>query len=162
MNGSASTPPAPVHSLSRRLGTLTAPIPPAGGRGHLPGPLAAYRRLTYLLLRGPLGVVLTIVVLGAASAWDGRGGLALASAWVLLSGTYCLLNFWHCRETHCVVTGLGWTPLGLLGLAIAAAPATRLSWHEWWELEVAAYLVILVAGFTLQYVVASRTGRRFL
>jgi hypothetical protein len=60
--------------------------------------LDAYLRITHLLLRGPLGVVLTIAVLGAASAWDGRGGLALASAWVLLSGSYCLLNFWHCRE----------------------------------------------------------------
>src|SRR5487761_333317 len=162
MTGTASPPPAPVHNLTRRLGTLTAPTPPAGGRVELPGPLDAYRRLTHLLLRGPLGVVLTIAVLGAASAWYSRGGLALASAWVLLSGSYCLLNFWHCRETHCVVTGLGWTPLGLLGFAIAAVPATGLSWHEWWELEVAAYLVILVAGFTLQYVVASRTGRRFL
>lgn len=162
MNRTSASPPATVHHPSDRRGSLFAPTPRAGGGGQFPRPLAAYRRLGHLLLRGTVGVVLTVAVLGAASAWDGPDGLALASAWVLLSGSYCLLNFWHCRETHCVVTGLGWTPLGLLGLAVAVASPNRLSWHEWLELEVAAYVLILVAGFTLQYVVASRTGRRFL
>ncbi|HEX6539152.1 MAG TPA: hypothetical protein VF155_08235 [Candidatus Dormibacteraeota bacterium] len=130
--------------------------------GTMPTPMTAYLRVTGSLVRGPLGVVLAIAFLGGTSALTGRAGLAVASAWVLMSGTYCVLNFWHCRETHCVVTGLGWTPLGLVGLAVAALPATPLSWHEWWELVVAAYLVILTAGFTLQCAVAARTGRRCL
>ena len=48
--------------------------------------------------------------------------MAVAAVWVLVSGTYCLTNFWCCRETHCVVTGLGWTALGLLAPRRATSP----------------------------------------
>jgi hypothetical protein len=43
----------------------------------------------------------------------------LASEWLftlafLYEGTYCVRNFVHCREAHCIVTGTGWTLIGLL------------------------------------------------
>jgi hypothetical protein len=123
--------------------------------------VGGYLRLVEAVIRGPVDVVVTIAVFATALAVNGRAGVAVASTWVLVSGTYCLLNFWHCRETHCVVTGTGWTPLGLLGLTAALVPGTTLSWFRV-EVEVAAYLVILGAGYSLQWVVASRTGRRTL
>ena len=89
-----------------------------------------YLRLVDPVVRGPAVVVATIAVFAAAGAVGGRGGVAVASAYVLFLGTYCLLNFWHCRETHCVVTGAGWTPLALLGFAAALAPGTGLSWYR--------------------------------
>lgn len=145
-------------------GRLTGCSPPAGERG-AGGWLGRYLRRVEVVTRGPVSVVVTIAVFAAASAVGsaagGRAGVVVASAWVLFSGTYCLLNFWHCRETHCVVTGTGWTPLGLLGFAAALAPGTSLSWYRV-DVEVAAYLVILGAGYTLQCVVAARTGHRAL
>jgi hypothetical protein len=27
---------------------------------------------------------------------------------------WCLLNFWRCREAHCIVTGTGWAALAVL------------------------------------------------
>lgn len=96
-----------------------------------------------------------------SSTVSGRVGVAVASVWVLLSGIYCLLNFWRCRETHCVITGAGWIPLGLLGLVAVLMPGTTLSWYRVGVAAV-AYLVILAAGYGLQAVVAARTGRRTL
>jgi hypothetical protein len=121
----------------------------------------SYLRLVDPVVRGPAVVVVTIAVFAAAGALGGRGGVAMASAYVLFLGTYCLLNFWHCRETHCVVTGVGWTPLALLGFAVALAPGASMSWFRV-NVESAAFLVILGAGYALEWAVAARTGRRAL
>jgi hypothetical protein len=120
-----------------------------------------FLRLVEPVVRGPAVVVVTIAVFAAAGAVGGRGGVALASPWVLFLGTYCLLNFWHCRETHCVVTGAGWTPLALLGFAAALAPGASLSWFRV-NAESSAFLVILGIGYALEWAVAARTGRRAL
>jgi hypothetical protein len=106
-------------------------------------------------------VLFAIAVFVVAGAVDGRAGLVLASVFVLFHGTYCLLNFWHCRETHCVITGLGWTSLALLGFAAALMPGETLSWYRT-DIETAGYLVILALGYALQWAVAARTGRRTL
>jgi hypothetical protein len=83
--------------------------------------------------------------------------VALASVWVLVSGTYCLANFWGCRETHCVITGAGWTALGLLGLAAGVASGGALGWFRVDVLAV-AYLVILGGGYAFEATVAMRSG----
>ena len=75
-------------------------------------------------------------------------------------GTYCLLNFLHCRETHCAVTG----PASCWPRCSASPPRwcpAALSWYRAGT-EVAVYLVILVAGYALEWAVAARTGRRVL
>ncbi|MFR0359276.1 hypothetical protein [Streptomyces sediminimaris] len=117
------------------------------------------------MTRGPAAVASTAAVFLAAgavgSAANTRVGLAMASGWVLLFGVYCVLNFWHCGETHCVVTGTGWTVLALLGLAAAALPSAGLSWARAEDMT-AAFVVILAAGYALEWVVAARTGRRAL
>lgn len=120
-----------------------------------------YRHLTEPVVRGPIGIALTVGVFLAASRVGGRDGLVIASAWVLVSGSYCLANFWCCRETHCVVTGGGWTALGLLGSAAGLMPGGALSWVRV-SVVVAVYLVTLGAGYSFQGVIAARTGSRNL
>ena len=78
-----------------------------------------------------------------------------------VAGSYCLANFWHCRETHCAVTGPGWTLAALLGFAAALAPRAGLSWYRL-SVETLVFVVILCAGYGLEWLVAARTGRRSL
>jgi hypothetical protein len=102
----------------------------------------------------------TVAFFTAAAAVGGRSGVAIASAWIAVAGSYCLANFWHCRETHCAVTGPGWTLAAVLGFA-APAPGTGLAWYRV-NVEALVFVVILAAGYGLEYVVAARTGRRAL
>lgn len=120
-----------------------------------------YRRLTEPVVRGPIGIAVTVGVFLAAIRVGGRDGLVIASVWVLVSGSYCLANFWCCREAHCVVTGGGWTALGLLGLAAGVAPGDALSFVHI-GVVVAVYLVVLAAGYSFQAVIAARTGSHSL
>jgi hypothetical protein len=112
-------------------------------------------------VRGVAGVAVTVALFAAAGAVGGRGGAAIAGAWMLAAGLYCLANFWHCREAHCVVTGPGWTLAGLVGLAAAVTPGGSLSWYRV-SVQAAVFLVVLAAGYGLEYLVAARTGRRSL
>ena len=125
------------------------------------GVVERYRRAVEPAIRGVAGVVLSVVFFAAAAAVGGRAGLAVASTWVAIAGTYCLANFWHCRETHCAVTGPGWTLAAVLGFAAALAPGAALGWYRV-SVETIAFVVILAAGYGLEYLVAARTGRRAL
>ena len=135
------------------------PPPPTARAGVWQRRVARWLRPIEAVLRGPVDVAITIAVFVTAGALDGRAGLAVAGGWLLLSGLYCVLNFWLCRETHCVVTGVGWTLLGLLGLVAAMGPI--LPWYRV-GIELVGYLVVLAAGYALQWVMAARTGRRTL
>jgi hypothetical protein len=92
-----------------------------GQRAGMPGTRTArhavdrYRRAVEPAVRGVAGVVVTVAFFAAGGAVAGRAGLAIASVWVAIAGTYCLANFWHCRETHCAITGPGWTLAAVLG-----------------------------------------------
>jgi hypothetical protein len=125
------------------------------------GAVEHYRRAVEPAVRGVAGVVATVAFFAAAAAVGGRGGVAIASAWVAVAGTYCLANFRHCRETHCAVTGPGWTLAAVLGFAAALAPGDALSWYRV-NVETIAFVVILATGYCLEYLVAARTGRRAL
>ena len=94
------------------------------------GVVERYRRVVEPAARGVAGVVVTVAFFAAAAAVGGRGGVAIAGAWVAVAGSYCLANFWHCRETHCAVTGPGWTLVAVLGFAAALAPGAGLSWYR--------------------------------
>jgi hypothetical protein len=133
-------------------------------RSGLPGaaPVAErYRRIAEPAVRGMAGVVVTVALFAAAGAEGGRGGAAIAGAWTLAAGLYCAANFWHCRETHCAVTGPGWMLAGVLGLAAAVTPGASLAWYRV-SVQAAVFLVVLGAGYALEYAVAARTGRRSL
>jgi hypothetical protein len=125
------------------------------------GVVDRYRRAVEPAVRGVAGVVVTVALFAAAAAVGGRGGVAIASAWVAVAGCYCLANFWHCREAHCAVTGPGWTLAAVLGFAAALAPRASLAWYRV-NVATIVFVVILAAGYGLEYVVAARTGRRAL
>ena len=120
-----------------------------------------YLRLVHPVVRGCRGIAIAVVVFSAAGALDSRGGLALASGYLAFLGTYCLLNFRQCRETHCAITGPGWTLAAVLGLAAAAAPGSALSWYGVTGVSIAA-IAICALGYGLEWQVAARTGRRAL
>ncbi len=154
--GTAGTSGRLPQGAARRPSTA-GPVS-GGGFRHV---VERYRRAVEPAVRGVAGVVLTVAVFAAAGAVGGRAGLAIASVWVTVAGTYCLANFWHCRETHCVVTGLGWTLAAALGFAAAITPGAGLSWYRV-TAQSAVFVVILAAGYGLECVVAARTGRRVL
>ena len=135
-----------------------AGTPGTRGAGHV---VDRYCRAVEPAVRGVAGVMLPVAFFAAGAAVGGRAGLAIASVWVAIAGTYCLANFWHCRETHCAVTGPGWTLAAVLGFAAAVAPGTALAWYRV-NAVVAVFVVVLAAGFGLEWLVASRTGRRTL
>jgi hypothetical protein len=118
------------------------------------GVVERYRRAVEPAVRGVTGVVVTVVFFAAAAAVGGRAGVAVASTWVAIAGTYCLANYWHCRETHCAVTGPGWTLAAVLGFAAALAPGAALAWYGV-SVETIVFVVILAAGYGLEYL-----GRR--
>jgi hypothetical protein len=125
------------------------------------GVVEQYRRAVEPAIRGIAGVVMTVAVFAAAAAIGGRAGVAAASTWAAIAGTYCLANFWHCRETHCAVTGPGWTLAAALGFAAALTPGAGLAWYRV-NVATIVFVVILAAGYGVEYLVAARTGRRVL
>jgi len=106
-------------------------------------------------------VLVSVAFFAAGGVVSGRAGLAIASVWVAIAGMYCLVNFWHCRETHCAVTGPGWTLAAVLGFAAALAPGTGLSWYRVSAAAV-VFVVVFAAGYGLEWLVATHTGRRAL
>jgi hypothetical protein len=120
-----------------------------------------YRRAVEPAVRGVAGVVVTVVFFAAAAAVGGRAGVTVASMWVATAGTYCLANFWHCRETHCAVTGPGWTLAAVLGFAAALTPGAAPAWYRV-NVETIVFVVILAVGYGLEHLAAARTGRRAL
>ena len=134
--------------------------PPARGR-KAGGVAGSYLRVTGPVLRGPAGVAVAVASFAAGGAVGGRAGLAIASAYVTAIGVYCVLNFLRCRETHCAVTGPGFLLTAALGFAAALVPGSALSWYRTGT-EAVVYLVILAAGYAVEWAVAARTGRRVL
>jgi hypothetical protein len=133
---------------------------PARGRGA--GQAAAgYVSVAGPVLRGPAGVLIAVASFAAGDAVGGRAGLAIASAYLTVTGVYCLLNFLRCRETHCAVTGPGFLLAAALGFAAALAPGSALSWYRAGT-EAAVFLMILAAGYAQEQAVEARTGRRVL
>lgn len=118
-------------------------------------------RVTGPVLRGPTGVMIAVASFAAGAAVGGRVGLAVASGFVTVIGTYCLLNFLRCRQTHCGITGPGFLLAAAVGFAAALVPGSALSWYRTGA-EAAAFLTLLAAGYGLEWAVAARTGRRAL
>src|SRR5260370_31281724 len=109
-----------------------------------------YLRLVRRVVRGCRGIAIAVAVFSAAGAVGGRGGLAVASGYLAFLGSYCLLNFRQCRETHCAITGPGWTLAALLGLATVAAPGSALSWYGVTGESIAA-ITICTFGYGLEW-----------
>lgn len=145
----------------RRLPADAAGCAPPASAESAQGVAARFVQLTGPALRGPAGVIIAVASFAAGAAVGGRGGLAIASVYVTVTGTYCLLNFLRCREAHCGVTGPGFLLAALLGFAAVLVPGPALSWYRAGT-EAAVYLAVLAAGYALEWVAAARTGRRVL
>ena len=120
-----------------------------------------YRRGLEPVVRGPLGIAVTVGVFLAAAGIGDTPGVVMASLWVLVSGTYCLANFACCRETHCVFTGSGWTAIGLAALTAVSISGTGVGLLRV-EAVTIAYLVVLGVGYGVEGLVAARTGPHVL
>jgi hypothetical protein len=120
-----------------------------------------YLRLVRPAVRGCPGVLVAVAAISAASAAGGRTGLVVASGYLAFIGSYCVLNFRQCRETHCAITGPGWTAAAFLGIAAALAPGRDLSWYRLAAESIAA-ITICALGYALEWAIAARTGRHAL
>jgi len=85
------------------------------------------RRIDRLLPRSGVPAVLYFAALVAllllAPALPRRAELAADGVVFLAAGAWCGLNFWRCRQAHCVVSAAGW--LGLSPVAFAGAGLGR-------------------------------------
>lgn len=111
-----------------------------------------YRAVTGPVFRLPAGVAVAVAVALAGAALPARGAAALSAAFFLAIGLYCGLNFWRCREPHCLVTGPGWTATGLVAAFAAAAG------RDWGDGLWLAFLAVWVAGYSLELLVRVTKG----
>lgn len=88
-----------------------------------PAATALQRRADRILPRTGVPCVLyflaVIALLSIAPHLPGRADLAVDGLAALAAGTWCGLNFWRCRQAHCLVNAVGW--LGLTLLAFVGA-----------------------------------------
>jgi len=60
-----------------------------------------------------------IALLGLAQILPAPAYLVVDAVAFLAGGSWCALNFWRCRQAHCLLTGSGWLLLALLAAAEA-------------------------------------------
>jgi len=54
-----------------------------------------------------LYVVVVVALLSIAPHLHTRSGLAVDGLAALAAGSWCVVNFWRCRQAHCVMAGVG-------------------------------------------------------
>ena len=88
----------------------------------LPADTTVKRRVDRLLPRGWPAVTYfaaVIGLLGLAQLLPAPAYLVADAVAFLAGGSWCALNFWRCRQAHCLFTGSGWLLLGLFAAAEA-------------------------------------------
>lgn len=83
----------------------------------------------------------------AAPLLPTQPGLAVGAVASFAGGTWCLANFWRCREAHCIVTGGGWAALFLLQLVELGIGRSVIH-----GTESSVFLAILVIGLAFECV----------
>jgi len=71
-----------------------------------------------------------IGLLGLAQALPAPAFLAVDAVAFLAGGSWCALNFWRCRQAHCLLTGFGWLVLALFATAEAVAGRSLIGGDE--------------------------------
>jgi len=71
--------------------------------------------------------------------------LAVDAAAFAVGGIWCALNFWRCRQAHCLLTGAGWLLLALFAAAEAGVGHSLISGDE--QL---VFLAILAIGLSFE------------
>jgi hypothetical protein len=113
---------------------------------HLEADTPAKRVVDRILPSGARRCVFFIAIaagISAAGQLPTTAGLAAGAATTFLAGGYCLLNFWRCREAHCIISGTGWALLALFEAAELAVGHSLIHRNE--GAAFAAILVIAVA-----------------
>jgi len=125
-------------SISDRPGSRTSccvPRPPRGWSAPvLPANTWVKRRVDHILPRSGLPAVAyfaaVIGLLGLAQALPAPTFLAVDAVAFLAGGTWCALNFWRCRQAHCLLAGFGWLVLALFTAAEAVAGHSMIGGDE--------------------------------
>lgn len=97
------------------------------------------------------------VGISAAGRIPTTPGLVLGTATTLVASSYCLLNFWRCREAHCIVSGIGWAALGLFEATEIALGHSLIHRNEG-----ATFLAILVIAVAFEAFWRTRHGTNVL
>ncbi|MGH2885461.1 MAG: hypothetical protein ACRDPA_22625, partial [Solirubrobacteraceae bacterium] len=93
------------------------------------------------------------VGISAAGQLPTTPGLAIGSATTFVASGYCLLNFWRCREAHCIISGTGWAALGLFETAEIALGHSLIHRNEG-----AVFVAILVIAVAFEAYWRTRHG----
>jgi hypothetical protein len=86
-----------------------------------------------------------VALLSIAPHLPGRADLAVDGMAALAAGSWCVVNFWRCRQAHCVVDGVGW-----LGLALLAFVGAGLGHSVIGGYEQSVFLGVLVAALAFE------------
>ena len=92
-----------------------------------------------------LYIVAVIALLSIAPHLPVRAGLAVDGLAALAAGSWCVLNFWRCRQAHCVIDGVGWLGLALLAFVGAGLGHSVIGGHEQ-----SVFLGVLVAALAFE------------
>jgi hypothetical protein len=137
VGGSCAPPANPAHTTVERA-------------------LDRYVALTAPFLQGCLVFVVVGAVAFASFQLGPIAGLALIAGYLSVHGTYCLANFFRCREAHCIVTGVGWSVLALV--AVGGVLAERDIRRAVWD----AFLAVTIVGFAFEFVWTAVRGSNAL
>jgi hypothetical protein len=141
------------HTTVRPAGILCSPPPLKADTG-------ANRVIDRILPTGAWRCALFIAIavgISAAGQLPTTSGLALGAATTFIASGYCLLNFWRCREAHCIISGTGWAALGLCETAEIALGHSLIHRNEG-----AVFVVILVIAVAFEAFWRTRHGTNAL
>ena len=143
---------AGIHAASgsgRRTSGCVPRVPRAWSSPVLPADTPVKRRVDHLLPRRGWPAVAyfaaVIGLLGLAQTLPAPGYLVVDAAAFLAGGSWCGLNFWRCRQAHCLLTGSGWLLLALFTAAEAGRGRSLIGGDE--QL---VFLAVLAIGLVFE------------
>jgi hypothetical protein len=89
------------------------------------------------------GAVIALLI--SAGTLPPRPTLIVDGVAAAAGGLWCIGNFWRCRHAYCLVTGIGWSALGLFAFVEAGIGLSLISGDEQPVL-----LAVLVAGLAFE------------
>src|SRR5438128_6351097 len=118
-------------------------------RSAQPDAAPARRRLDHILPARGLPAIGyfagVIALLGLAQLLRAPAYLLVDAVAFLAAGSWCGLNFWRCRQAHCVVSAAGWLALTVFVFVEAALGRSLIHGDEQ-----AVFLVVLVAAVAFE------------
>jgi hypothetical protein len=97
------------------------------------------------------------IAISVAPSLPREPGLAVDLVATVAASAWCLVNFWRCREAHCIVTGTGWAALAVL-IAIELAVGRSFVLGS----EGLVFLAILLVGLGFEALWRLRHGTNAL